>query len=271
MFKDLKSAASAEGLSHEISPLLTREQAENYGQISTSEVGLIKLSGGRKFASEMFDPKTSLYEPVELTDALGRRYLARKIDDRAPRVPPLDEIRPEVILAWKMAQARPLAAKAAEATAAKLRAEGGTIKSDNVDGRPVITTQPVTRMQPGLPLSPERFFQTGPPIPTELPQFPNASPALRDAYFALDTGKVAVAPNQPKTVYYVLTLDRRVPAPFAALYAPNGDYVRYQREVLTQAMQDRDEQWMGRLRSQAGLDPSWVPSDETKGESSSRS
>jgi hypothetical protein len=28
---------------------------------------------------------------------------------------------------------------------------------------------------------------------------------------------------------------------------------------------------MGRLREQAGLDPHWVPSDEAKGESSSRS
>ena len=82
---------------------------------------------------------------------------------------------------------------------------------------------------------------------------------------------MAVAPNQPKTVYYVVTLDRRLPAPFAVLYAPNGDYVRYQREAMTQAGQDRDQRWMGRLREQAGLDPKWVPSDEAKGESSSRS
>ena len=84
---DLKPVAQREGLNHEISPLLSREQAERYGQISTAEVGLTRLSGGRKFAEEFFDPKTGLYEPVELTDILGPRFLARKIKDEPPRVP----------------------------------------------------------------------------------------------------------------------------------------------------------------------------------------
>ena len=268
---DLKSLATAERLSYEITPLLTRELAENSGQISTAEVGLTRLSGGRKFAAEMFDPKPSLYEPVELTDALNRHYLARKLEDLPPRVPPLEEIRPEVVLAWKLAQARPLAEKAAQAFAATIKKEGGTIKAEYVAGRPVISTQPITRLQPGPPVSPERFYQTGPPIPTEIPQFPYAGPALRDAIFGLEPGAVAVAPNEPKTVYYVVALDRRLPASFALLYAPNGDYIRYQREAMTHAMQDRDQQWMGRLREQAGLDPKWVPSDEARGESSSRS
>jgi peptidyl-prolyl cis-trans isomerase D len=269
--KDLKSLAAAEGMSHEITPLLTRELAENYGQISTAEVGLTRLSGGRKFAVELFDPKSSLYEPIELTDARNRHYLARKLEDLPPRVPSLDEIRPEVVLAWKLAKARPLAEKAAQTFAATTRKEGGTIKQEYVDGRPVITTQLITRLQPGLPVSPERFYQTGPPIPTELPQFPYASAALRDAIFGLEEGAVAVAPNEPRSVYYVLTLDRRLSAPFAVLYAPNGDYIRYQREAMTQAMQDRDQRWMARLREQAGLDPKWVPNDEAKGESASRS
>ncbi len=69
---------------------------------------------------------------------------------------------------------------------------------------------------------------------------------------------MAVEPNQPRSIYYVLTLDRRIPASFAALYAPNGDYIRYQREAQTQAVQDRDKQWMTRLREQAGLDANWV-------------
>ena len=42
---------------------------------------------------------------------------------------------------------------------------------------------------------------------------------------------MAVAPNQPRTVYYVLTLNRRDPGDVPALYAPNGEYIRYQREA----------------------------------------
>jgi peptidyl-prolyl cis-trans isomerase D len=270
MPKDLKAVAKQEGLDHEITPLLTREQAETYGQISSAEVGLTRLSGGRKFADEMFDAKTNLYEPVELTDAIGRRFLARKLDDQAPRVPPLDEIRPEVVLAWKMEHARPLAEKAAREFAAKVLKEGGTIKADQVDGRPVITTDPVIRMQPGFPMGPP-YYQSGPATPTEISQIPKVTEGFRDAYFGLEPGQVAVEPNQPKDTFYVMTLERRIPATFATLFAPNGDYIRYQREAQTQAMQERDQEWMKRLRAQAGLDTDWVPSDEANRESSSRS
>jgi peptidyl-prolyl cis-trans isomerase D len=270
-FQDLKALAAAEGLAYEITPLLTREQAENYGQIASAEVGLTPFSGGRKFAVEMFDSKTSLYEPVEFADALQRRFLARKIQDDAPRIPPLDEIRPEVVLAWKLEKARPKAEQAAQEFAAAVKKDGGTIKADHVANRPVIKTEPVTRMQPSLPLSPERYYSPTAPIPSELPKFPDAGEELRNAYFGLMAGEVAVAANQPRTVYYVLTLDRRVTASFAALYAPNGDYIRYQHEAVTAGSQERDQQWMSLLRERAGLDPKWVPNDEAKGESSSRS
>jgi hypothetical protein len=267
MPKDLKAVAAKEGLTHEITPLLTREQAETYGQISSAEVGLTRLSGGRRFADEIFDPKTTLYEPVELTDALGRRFLVRKLDDRAPRVPPLDEIRPEVVAAWKMEQARPLAEKAAREYAATLRKEGGTIKSELVEGRPVITTESITRMQPGFPM-PGQYYQSGPATPTEFSQIPNAGDAFRDAYFGLEPGTVAMTPNLPRSIFYVLTLDRRLPATFSALYAPNGDYIRYQREAQAEAVEARNKQWMSRLRTQAGLASDWVPGDESKAESS---
>jgi hypothetical protein len=173
------------------------------------------------------------------------------------------------VLAWKTEKARPKAEKAAQEFAAAVKKDGGTIKTEHVADRPVITTQPVTRLQPSLPLSPDRFYSSTPPIPTELPQFPYASDALRDAYFGLTPGAVAIAANQPRTVYYVLTLDRRLSASFAALYAPNGDYIRYQREALTHGAQERDRQWMTLLREQAGLDPNWVPNDEAKAEEAS--
>jgi hypothetical protein len=263
-WKDLKAVAAKEGLSYELTPMLTREQAENFGQVSTAEVGLSQFSGGRRFAAEMFEPKTSLFEPVEFADRLGRRYLVRKVDDQAPRVPPLEEIRPEVVLAWKMEQARPIAKKAAEDYAAAVRKDGGTIKEENVAGRPVIKTDPIVRLQQTDIPMPDRILPSGAPTPTEIPALPNAGEALRDAYFGLEEHSVAVAPNEPRTVYYVLTLDRRLPATFASLYAPNGDYIRFQREAQNQAYQERDEHWMDHLRKQAGLDPKWVPSDEAR-------
>ena len=57
----------------------------------------VPLSGGRKFADEFFDTRKALYEPEEFVDLGRTRYLARKIKDVAPHVPPLDEVRSDVI------------------------------------------------------------------------------------------------------------------------------------------------------------------------------
>ena len=88
----------------------------------------------------------------------------------------------------------------------------------------MITTDPISKLQPRI--LPGQFFPTGPAVPTDIPQIPYAGEALREALFSLKPDAVAVAPNQPKTVYYVLTLNSRTPADFKDLYAPNGDYVR---------------------------------------------
>jgi peptidyl-prolyl cis-trans isomerase D len=259
----LKEVAAREGLQYEVTPLLTREQAEVYGEVSSAEVGSTRQGGGRKFAAEIFDPKTSLYEPVELTDILNRHFLVRKIEDDEPRVPPLDEIRNEVIATWKREHARPLADQAAREFAEKVTKDGGKIKEEIVNGRSVIITPLRTRMQPGFPI-PGQMFQNGPPTLTEIPELPNAGDDLRDAIFSLEPGRVLVAPNQPKTVYYALTLNDRIPATFATLYAPNGEYIRYKSEAQFNAQRRREEQAMNRLRADAGLPSNWAPSDETE-------
>ena len=261
--ENLKAVADKEGLQHEITRLLTRDKAEKIGLISGAEVGLTRLSGGKKFAEELFDAKSSRFEPTELTDFTGHRFLVRKLEDVAPYVPKLDQVRPEVILAWKKDQARPLAQAAADAFAAKVKKDGGKIVGDIADGHPVVNTDPVSKLQPGLPL-PGRFFENGPTTASEIPQVPAAGPELRDKYFELSEGEVAVAPDQPKNVYYVMTLNRRVPASFSALYAPNGDYFRYRSEALSEAYKAREDAWMKHLRAEAGLSETWAPSDENK-------
>jgi peptidyl-prolyl cis-trans isomerase D len=260
---DLKALAEKEGINYEITPLLSREAADRYGSISGAEVGTTRLSGGRKFSDEFFDPKFSLYEPVELTDILGTRFLARKVKDEAPRVPPLDEVKSDVILAWKQAKARPLAEKAAQDVAAKIKEQGGKIAEEQVDGYRVISTPPITRTQMGgMPASP---FEPTPLVETTIPEVPLASPALRDAFFDVKPGETAVAPNLPKTVYYVVALDRREPANFAQLYdAARGDEFRFKMLATEEAGRRQDDNWMAWLRKQAGLPADWVPPDEAK-------
>ena len=266
--RDLKAIADREGLNYEKTPLLSRQDVNRLGQISTAEVGLTPLSGGRKFVDEMFDPKTGLYEPIELTDVLGTRFLVRKVKDEPPHVPTLEQVRSEVIVAWKMAQARPLAEKAASELASQIEAKGATLKDSKVDGFRVVSIPPITRSQTSF--MPTSMFEPSPVVETPVPDVPHAGEAFRDAYFGLQEGSVDVAPNQPRTVYYVMTLDRREPATFSALYAPNGDEYRYKIMAREQASRQQDEQWMGWLRQQAGLKPDWIPPDEAKKDEAAR-
>ncbi len=273
-WQPVKEAAAKHKLDYELTPPLSHAEAEHYGQIHDAEVGQARLSGGRKFVDEFFDPKSSFFVPIELTDFAGRRYLARKVEDDAPRIPSLDEIRGEVVRAWKLEQARPFAEKAAKAFAeslAKKLASAGPktespFKNEKVDGKPFVATDPVTKLTPGLPI-PGQLFMSGPPTPSEIRQIPFAGETLRDVLFQLAPKQVEVASDQPKTTYYVLALNRRIPAPLSALYAPNGDYFRYQAETMSDAREHQYEAWMKELRVRAGLDPNWTPRDETDRES----
>ncbi len=217
---ELKDLAQREGLNYEVSRLLSRDQEDQFGPIAGAEVGLSRLSGGRRFIDDFFDPKKVLFEPEELTDLVGTRYLARKIKDVPPRVPSLDEVRSEVSLAWKMAKARPLAEKAASELADQIKQKKKVIKEGTVDGYRVVNVPGITRRQSSLLNS---QFESGPPEDTPIPEVPNPGEAFRKAYFDLQPGSVAVAANQPRTTYYVMIPERREPATFAALYAPNGD------------------------------------------------
>jgi hypothetical protein len=265
---DLKEVAKRERLHYDLTPMLSREEAERYGQISGAEVGLARLSGGRKFADEFFDPKTSLYEPEELTDLLGTRYLARKIKDVPPRVPSLDEVRSQVSLAWKMNKARPLARKAADLLAEQIKKKGASIKETTVEGNRVLTIPPIPRRQGSM--LPGRFDMEQ-LDDTPIPEVDQAGTAFREAYFSLQPGSVAVAPNQPETAFYVMALDKRDPATFATLYyTPNSEEFRYKMVARQQAERDLVDHWMGWLRQEAGLKADWVPADEAKSESAKK-
>lgn len=260
--ESLKALAEKAKLDYEVTPLLSHEEAEHYGMIGGAEVGLNRSSGGKTFAAEFFDPKVGVFEGVELINSDGRCFLARKIEDSPAHVPTLEEIRAQVVHAWKSEHARPLAEKAAAEFAEKARKDGGKLVGETAAGHAVITTDPMTEMQPSL--LPGQMFPFGPPVPSVIPKIPDAGDSLRKALFSLKAGDATVAPNQPRTVYYVLTLNKRDPAKFATLYAPTSDYIRYRLEAANSAQQRLHESWLNELRADAGLKPDWAPPDELK-------
>ena len=156
-----------------------------------------------------------------------------------------------------------LAEAAAKELAEKVKKEGAKFKDDIVGGRPVKAIEGLTKLRPGMPMpGPGGNLQFGRPTPAELIQIPNAGPALRDALFGLKPGDVAVAPDAPKSAYYVVVLDHRDPATFAGLYGSLGMAFPYMNEALRDAADAERKERLDALRAQAGLKSDWIPADE---------
>jgi peptidyl-prolyl cis-trans isomerase D len=241
----LRAAAERLGLQYELTPPLDRAAAEMIMPIARAQFGSGPAARRVPFADYVFAPRSSLFESFEMSDPAGQRYLGWKVSDEPDRVPSLDEARPKVIEAWKLAQARELARKDAEALADQARLQGGDLAAVAGD-RPIITTseQPKVLRLPAL--SP---FAAPESRPSDIPEIPRAGEALRDALFSLQPGAIQVAPNAPKTVYYVMALDRRSPADLRALFGPIGARPGIEREVIARRTGDRIRSQLEALRA----------------------
>lgn len=262
--KPLDAVAKQYDLIREVTPMLSNEAAKHYGQIAAASLGSNPAARNEgKFADTVFAPKSPLYESLEFVDADGRRFLARKLEDVPAHVAPLDEVRPEVVAAWRLDKARALAEAAAKELAESVKKNGGKFKDEVVAGRPVKALEGVSKLRTGMPMmGPGGGLQFGRPMPAELPQIPDAGPALRDALFTLKPGDAAVAPDAPKANYYVIALDHRDPATFAGLYGSLGMAFPYLNEALRDASEAERTERIESLRAQAGLKSDWVPQDE---------
>ena len=258
----LDGLAKDHGLVHEFTPMLSEEQAEHYGQVASASQGSNpNQRGDGKFADVIFAAKSPLYEALEFVDPDGRRFLARKLDDAPAHVASLEDVRPEVVAAWRLDKARALAEAAAKELAATVKKDGGQIKGDLVAGRPVRAIEGASKLRAGM-LMPGQGLQFSQPTPAELPQIPDAGEGLRGAIFDLKPGDVAVQPDAPKTSYFVVALSRRDPATFSGLYGPMGLSMPYFSEAVRDASGAEQRHRLEALRAQAGLKPDWVPQDE---------
>ena len=258
----LKTAATKAGLTFESTPLVPSTDLAGFGPIRESHLGTTaRASTSPAFASLAFAPKTTLYDPIELTDAAERRYLAWKVLDEPARVPSLEQVRAEVVRAWKLSKARPLAEAEARAIADAARKDGGGDKIRAAAGsRPVLITEPRAEVTPALMTGGMVF---GEARPTEILELPLAGERLRGALFHLEPTTTAVAPNEPEDVYYALSLRDRDPVEMATLYE-FGSGIFLFREVDQEASRVRIMEWMKHLRSKAGLPADWRPPVEAR-------
>jgi hypothetical protein len=166
------------------------------------------------FSEFAFSDSLVTYKPeVGQDEGEGNGYLFWKTAAQKASVPPLDKIRDQVILAWKLFKGRPpaqepareLARKRAKELADQARAAQKPLKevfADQADLK-VTETTPFTWLTMGsVPLDqfsvqPRMSEVDGVELPDE---------AFMEAVFKLSPGEIGVAMNQPQDTVYVVRL-----------------------------------------------------------------
>jgi len=267
-----------EGMQFQVSPAVSRATLAELGPIASSVSGTTypdPRSGSvpdtsQLFAQMAFEQNTRLFEKLETVDAEGRVYNAWRIADEPARVPSFNEVREQVIAAWRFAEARKLAQAAAEAFLAEVRAKNGDLRAAAGEN-PVITIAPVTKFVelPNLsPFSAQTTYRAN-----DIFEFVNAGDQLRDAYFKLERpGDAFVAPNAPIDRFYVVAYENRLKAPFNDFVGINNQREResIQSELLRQTLQEALKARMAELRRNAGLPEDWMPADEAQRQADER-
>ncbi|HYO24543.1 MAG TPA: hypothetical protein VEQ85_06295, partial [Lacipirellulaceae bacterium] len=200
---NLQWLADAYGLTYETTGALT------YMQLNELPVGkaVDDQSGRVNLAAAAFT-SLDLYEPFLAHDSLGGDwYLAAKIEDAPRRVPPFDEVRDKVAVAWRRIEAAKLAEKAAKDLAKELETSAEPFgEFFKAKGYEVVPQTAMFSWRTYL-FGPEN----GQPAQlSDVPELKNVGPDFMEAAFSLKDGEKAIGLlNFDRSSAYVIRLAAR--------------------------------------------------------------
>jgi len=251
---DLRKLADEHGLVYE-NPGMVSALAAQQLDIGKSTVG------EASFVTVLFE-RLPTHRPAISQDHENNLYLFWKLEEVDERVPELDEpeVRERVVRAWKMVQARTLAEQEAERLAAKAREAGQALRAvfpDRAEAAEIVESDPFSWLTYGgiHPL----MAQGRPPRISEVRGVTMPGDDFMQAVFGLDVGGVGVAPNAPKSEYYVVRLIESNPAPEAlwAMFVSEHYFVYMGAAIADQG--SLYEAWLDGIKSASGFawDPQW--------------
>ena len=170
-------------------------------------------------ANDEADPRLSLlelvllrqknYEPVVTRDLDGNYYLAMKTLDTPGYIPELDEVRDQVVQAWKQQKASELALAKAKELAAQIEKDGVTLgdKFLNDPQVPVVVTDPFSWLTYGeiSPTTGVVPFRLSDPKPVVA-----AGPDFMQAVSQLEEGNVGAALNHDHSIAYIVRVQQHL-------------------------------------------------------------
>ena len=171
--------------------------------------GLIDFQRNLTVVGALMLPQTQKFQPYDAfflnqadPTAGLKRFLVWKTEDADAYAPELDEVREEVIDAWKRIKARELAKAAAEEITKKIRSDdepwGAALTDDQLES--LVTTSPFTWIS---------LSQGGFSVVPELEQ--DVGQQFMQAVFATEVGGTAVGPNANNDIYYAIRVDNLTP------------------------------------------------------------
>jgi hypothetical protein len=202
MLADLSPLANENHLYYDKTQLSTSQQ------LSDTTVGnsLRPEWGDTPFYEAIFSPDYELYEPVTTQDLDANRYLSMKTADIPGKVPILEEVRDEVLKAWKLREAGKLALKRAEEIAKEAESKGGSL-SDAISGDSRLS---IVRTDPFSFLTVGSIFPQSQQVQSFRLSKPDgivaAGPDFMEQVFSLQDGEVAGVANHDGSVAYAVKI-----------------------------------------------------------------
>ncbi len=187
---------------------------------ATAESLLVNIAFG-----DMFDD----YEPIRSMSVDGSSYVTMRIADDPRKVPKFEDVRDEVVKAWRMQQAADIAQKRAEALATKIEQADVSLKDYFADdpNREVVEPAAFARITPG-DMSPTSFmvnYRMSQPEGIEA-----AGPDFINKVFEAETGDVLAIENFDRSIAYIVRVKSHLKTP----------------EKLRETFLTETDSWLGR-------------------------
>jgi len=205
---DLQSIAAQHGLEAGETGL------QSILDLRTSPVGeSAEVGSDQSLLRALVTGELELYQPVLTRDLFANRYVVMKAEDVPGKIPALDEIRDEVVRAWKFSKAAELAKKDAEAKAKEAQEKGVSLSELFADNTKiaVVKTDPFSWYTGGAI---SRISGQQEPFRLSEPEgVVAAGPEFMQAVFDLTEGEVGAALNNDHTIAYVVRVADRQSTP----------------------------------------------------------
>ncbi len=192
-----------------------------------------------------------LFQAVMSIDNANNQYLAWKIDQRPARVPKLDEIRDDVVRAWKMIEARKPAFEHAKSL--KESAEKDKMTLAQLAERDKLAELNPPEFSWLTYGSTPAYNNRTPPRLSQVEGVEDAGNGFMQAIFSLQDAGIGVAFNNPQTICYAAQVKQFEPGLEVLRRTFLADNYSTYRQVDAPQQQQAYEIWTNSVKREAGL------------------